>query len=67
MRGLRIRMNIVRAVLGLAVTFGGQAFAAPIISEVTTGTSGDYTLNFSVTNNPPERHQQHLFLWPVDG
>jgi hypothetical protein len=51
MRGLRTRINIVRAVLGLAVTFGGQAVAAPIISEVTTGTSGDYTLNFSVTNN----------------
>jgi hypothetical protein len=51
MPALRIRFCTITAVIGLFAACAGQAFAAPIISEVTTGTSGDYTLNFSVTND----------------
>jgi PEP-CTERM motif len=51
MRALRIRFGITMAVMACVATCAGQSSAAPIVTEITTGTSGDYTLNFSVTNN----------------
>ncbi len=51
MRALRIRFGIMMAVMAFVATCTGQLFAEPIITETVTGTSGDYTLDFSVTNN----------------
>jgi hypothetical protein len=51
MRALRIRLGIMMAVMAVVAICTGQASAGPVVSETTTGTSGDYTLNFSVTNN----------------
>jgi hypothetical protein len=45
------RLGIVAAMLILVAACGGRVSAGPVITEITTGTSGDYTLNFSVTNN----------------
>jgi hypothetical protein len=51
MRNLMRRLGMALAALGLIVLSTDLASAAPTIMETTSGTSGDYTLDFSVTNN----------------
>ncbi len=51
MKCLTMRFGITVAVMTLLATCVGQSSAGPIVTESTTGTSGDYTLTFSVTND----------------
>jgi hypothetical protein len=50
------------AVLTLVAMCGGRASADPVlVTETTTGTPGDYTLDFSVTNNLGGANQIYFF------
>ncbi len=51
MSASKIRFGIMTAVMAFVVTITGQSSAAPIVTATVTGTSGDYDLNFSVTND----------------
>ena len=51
MRALRIRFGIMIAAMAFVAICTGQSSAAPIVTATVTGTSGDYTLDFSVTND----------------
>jgi hypothetical protein len=51
MKRSMMRFGITMAVVTMLATCGGQATAGPIVTETTTGSSGNFTLTFSVTND----------------
>jgi hypothetical protein len=67
MRIQDIRYGIITAAIMSLTTLGGQASAEPVlVSESTTGTSGDYTLNFTLTNNIGGDQKIYIFGVALD-
>ena len=53
-------------IIALSVFLAAEAFASSVSVDYTyTGTSGDYLLNFNVTNNIPALHEQKIYMWGV--
>lgn len=68
MKNLGMRFGIAMAAMTLVATCVGQSSAAPIVTsaapivtESTSGTPGDYTLNFTVTNNLGNMNDIYFF------
>ena len=67
MRRNGLRCGIKLAAMAFAAAFGGQAAAGPItVTESTSGTSGDYTLNFTITNNIGGDQKIYIFGVSMD-
>jgi hypothetical protein len=67
MRAQGLRFGITMAVMTLVAMCGSQASAGPIVvTESTTGPPGNYTLDFSVTNNLGGTNAIYLFGVYID-
>ena len=57
---------IAAAAVGLSLASAGLSVAAPIVTETITGTSGNYTLDFSVQNNLGNTNDIYFFGVLID-
>lgn len=66
MNALMKRFAIAAATVGLSLASAGLSVAAPIVTETVTGTSGNYTLDFTVQNNLGNTNDIYFFGVLID-
>jgi PEP-CTERM motif len=66
MNALMKQFAIAAAAVGLTLGSAGLSLAAPIVTETVSGTSGNYTLDFSVQNNLGNTNDIYFFGVLID-
>ena len=63
---MRTRLSVIFSILFLLLFLSSTSMATPLVSYTYSGTSGNYTLDFSITNTIDASYNQYLYFWGVD-